>query len=249
MNMLKESQIKEEIIIKFFMENPTFFISEISREISIPKSTIQRYLKKNENLLIESENRTIKEQLAINKNTGKVKGGLNSFKNNDVIKDENGKFVGSTKSVNPGDKEEEKLNDIKLICTFYLEKPTFTIKEISNYFCDLNMYIEDYVYDCLTNSRVANVMGKEAAKKIREQLERNRYTFLRKIGSEEIGIILELANLTDIEKEIISLRIENNISLEKIGELFSLSKTSIMKIENRALDKIINAKKEINNVK
>ena len=60
MNMLKESQIKEEIIIKFFMENPTFFISEISREISIPKSTIQRYLKKNENLLIESENRTIK---------------------------------------------------------------------------------------------------------------------------------------------------------------------------------------------
>lgn len=60
---------------------------------------------------------------------------------------------------------------------------------------------------------------------------------------------MELANLTDIEKEIISLRIENNISLEKIGELFSLSKTSIMKIENRALDKIINAKKEINNVK
>ena len=111
------------------------------------------------------------------------------------------------------------------------------------------MYTEDYVYDCLTNSRVANVMGKEAAKKIREQLERNRYTFLRKIGSEEIGIILELANLTDIEKEIISLRIENNISLEKIGELFSLSKTSIIKIENRALDKIINAKKEINNVK
>ena len=80
-------------------------------------------------------------------------------------------------------------------------------------------------------------------------MERNRYTFLRKIGSEEIGIILELANLTDIEKEIISLRIENNISLEKIGELFSLSKTSIIKIENRALDKIINAKKEINNVK
>lgn len=39
--MLKESQIKEEIIIKFFMENPTFFISEISREISIPKSTIK----------------------------------------------------------------------------------------------------------------------------------------------------------------------------------------------------------------
>ena len=136
-------------------------------------------------MLKESQIRTIKEQLAINKNTGKVKGGLNSFKNNDVIKDENGKFVGSTKSVNPGDKEEEKLNDIKLICTFYLEKPTFTIKEISNYFCDLNMYTEDYVYDCLTNSRVANVMGKEAAKKIREQLERNRYrSEERRVGKE-----------------------------------------------------------------
>lgn len=247
--MLKENQTKEEIIVDFFMRNPTLFLDEISRKISIPKSTVQRYLKKNENLLIESENRTIKQQLEVNKAAGKVKGGVNSFRNNDATKDEKGKFIGSTRTSCLEDKEELKQSDIKLICTFYLENPTLTIKEISNYFSELALYTEDYVYDCLNDSRIANIMGEEVAERIRNQLDNNRYTFLRKIGAEEIESLLKLANLTDIETEIINLRKENNISLEKIGKLFSLSKTAIMKIENRALDKIMNVREKSSSVK
>jgi len=106
---------KEKLVVSYFVNHPESFISEVSLQTGVSKSSVQRYLKKHGNILI-SEGKTINDQLTKNRKRGQYQGGIQSFKNNDCLKDKNGRFIGSTPTVSTDDKEVKKREDIKIIC-------------------------------------------------------------------------------------------------------------------------------------
>jgi hypothetical protein len=140
MSQNTEKEKKQEIVINYFMEHPTMYINDIANATGIPKSTVQRYLQNNDDLIIPGTNLTIREQLKLNKMNGQKKGGINSFRNNDHIKDENGKFIGSVQTTSTIDKEENKRLDIKLLCTYFLEHSTLTMDEMNHIFNERFIY-------------------------------------------------------------------------------------------------------------
>ena len=107
-SMLSKGQQMEKIerikfVVDSFLEHESISINQLSREIKIPSSTIQRdlndidyistiYGEKAKEILVKISNR-LKE----NKKHGLSMGGVNSTTNNEPIRDENGKFVGNKK--------------------------------------------------------------------------------------------------------------------------------------------------------
>lgn len=161
----------EVAVVKFFINNPDTYISAISEYLQIPKSTVQRYLQHNGYRKTVS-GKTIAEQLEVNKARGNRKGGENSFKANDFVKDAEGKFIGSTKTTDKN-KVEEKEKDIKVISTYYLEND-MSLEELSSFFEDMELYTKSYVYRCLTSNRSKEVLGEEVYLQIQEKLKKNR---------------------------------------------------------------------------
>lgn len=231
---------KEKIVVSYFVNHPDAYISEISVQTGIPKSSVQRYLKKHGNVLL-ADGKTINAQLAENRKKGQYQGGVQSFKNNDFIKDEHGHFVGSVSTVTSIDKEAKKREDIKRICTYYLNNKSLTLDEVSSVFSELFGYTRDYVYDCLLDSRVSSVMGEEKSREIEESLNYNRTSFCRKLLEE--GINLESLpsdfELTEEEKIVFMERFKNpNCSLEMVGKACNISRTTAAKLENSAISKL-----------
>lgn len=73
-------------------------LKELSKLTSIPKNSLQRYLKEEVKKYISSEEyEEITEWLLSAKQDGLRRGGINSQINNQYIKDEGGKFNGSQK--------------------------------------------------------------------------------------------------------------------------------------------------------
>lgn len=232
---------KEKKVVDYFLEHPNAYISEIMEETGISKSSIQRYLQKHGDTYIKGLNKTIKDQLKENKTRGQRLGGIHSFQNNDFIKDEKGHFVGNVSSTVSYDKESKKREDITRIVTYYLNNKTITLDDLANVFHELYDYSRDYVYDCLLDSRVSEILGDEKAKEVEETLSINRNTFFRKIS--DLGLSIDNINqdfgLTDLERKIFDERFSSpDTSLSDMEEKFQLSRTALLKHENRAISKI-----------
>lgn len=241
---MEDTKSKDIVVLEYFLAHPDSFIGEISEALSIPKSSVQRYIKKYQNINITSRGITIKEQLEINKVKGKKKGGNNFFKNNDSLRDENGKFVGSVKTTSETDKEEEKKKDIILIADYYLKHSTDTIDEIVSFFETLGMYSRSYVYDCLTSKKSEEILGKDTFDKIQEQLESNQYSFLRKSSDIDIENLITQADLSDDEKYIVSMRMTGKVSLDELAKILGVSRTTIEAYEKKAIEKLRKASKK-----
>lgn len=171
--MNAEIERKKEIVISYLESNPYAYISEISDATGIPKSSIQRYLEKEKSRIILSTGNTIQEQLKLNKLRGQRKGGIISFENNDSVKDEKGRFVGTTKTSFQG-KTEQKLKDIMFIALYYLARPQISLQDMADELEVYGKYTKDYIYDCLTDQRLASLVGQDNADQINRRLEENR---------------------------------------------------------------------------
>lgn len=235
--MNEDSREKEKLIINYFFENPNTYISEMSKDINIPKSTIQRYLSKNKDKIIPGLGVTIGVQLERNKNSGQRKGGINSFKNNDATKDSSGRFTGSIRTTSLVDKEEKMKSDIYKIYMLLIKNPTKTLNELVQELSDAEIYSRDYVYDCLTDKRINEIIGFEAATKVKEILKKNRLSFFRKIEGFNINDLFQTSDLTEQERKILELRMKNK-SLDEIADELNLSRSAVLKHENRAIEKI-----------
>ena len=170
---------KERIIIDYIKEHPFSYIHEISEATSISRSTIQRCLEKHNNIIIPSTRLTIEEQMRENQIRGKRKGGLSSFQNNTFIKDEEGHFNGCVKGTTI-DKEEKKRQDIVFICKYYLTNYPMTLEEIAKELEDTKMYTKSYIYRCLTDPRVVELIGVETAKELSLKLKTSRQALSKK---------------------------------------------------------------------
>ena len=164
---------KENDTVEYFIKNPDAYIREISIALKIPKSSIQRYLQKNSDTIIDTRGITIGDQLAINKLKGNKQGGDKSYIENDCIKDSEGKFVGSKKTTNK-DKLDQKEKDIKLISEYYLNHKDLSLEEVANFFSEIELYTKSNVYYCLTSNRTKEILGEEIYSKIQENLKKNR---------------------------------------------------------------------------
>lgn len=241
--MTEKVNENEKIAVLYFIEHPTAYISEISEQTGISKSSIQRYLKKNGELFTV-DGKTISEQLLDNMRRGQHKGGIQSFKNNDFIKDDKGHFIGNAPTKTEEDKELKKREDIKRICTYYLSNKNLTLDDLAATFFELFGYTRDYVYDCLLDPRVLTIMGEDKAKEIEKTLEYNQNSFLRKLMEANIDVnnISAFSELTELEKNIFMIRFNNfSTSLDEIALELNLSRATILKYENRAIAKIADA--------
>jgi hypothetical protein len=242
------TQEMEILIVKYFISHPAASMVEVAANTDVSKSTVQRILNKEmySNKVIESTGRTIKEQLEYNKQIGKRKGGLTYFQNNAPIKDENGKFQGSTIIKDETDNESKKQQDIKLIVEYFLFNPNSTMEQIANTLNEQEgkCYTKSYVYDCLLDSRIEDLFGSIVRTTIESQLTYNQQNFHRKFGFLSIDLhTLSKYDLTDEEICLIMYRFNNGDlrTTEEAAKHFNCSKTVICKVENRIMN-IINTK-------
>ena len=90
-------------VIDTFLSYEEISINELSKILDMKPSTVQRDLNNIEyiTLIYGTEAKEIlskiSNKLKKNKNLGLIKGGTNSTKNNEPLRDENGKFIGNKK--------------------------------------------------------------------------------------------------------------------------------------------------------
>ena len=220
---------KELRVLEYFLEHPTTYIKEIAEETGIPRSSVQRYLQKYEDVLIPSCGRTIREQLEINRRNGQREGGKNFFLRHNATKGKNGRFTGSILSEE--NNLERKKIDIYLICNYYLLSYPISLTDFQKEL--RGCFTKDYLYDCLTCSLAIDVMGVAEFQKIQKCLCHSKSSYVYK----KEGVSIPCEGLTEEEKEILFLR-EDDLSLEEIGKKFGLSKTSIGVREDKIFQKI-----------
>lgn len=177
--MKEDIKLKKNLVLEYLLEHPYAFIAEIAEETKISKSSVQRYLDSFSDVIIPATNQTVKDQLRINKLRGQRKGGITSFENNDSIKDESGKFIGSVKAQTT-DKELQKQKDIIFISNYYLMKGQISLQELANELSEIGIYTKDYVYDCLTDQRLSGLIGEYQADEIARRLREARPTNMEK---------------------------------------------------------------------
>lgn len=238
-------------VVNCFITNPNFTMVELSNNTGVSKSTVQRMLSNPEysDIVIPSTGRTIKEQLEYNLIMGRRKGGRNSFQNNSFTKDENGKFSGSTRREQESNNELTKQEDIKLIVDFFCKNPNSTLDYMASTLSlkTNKQYTRDYVYNCLLDPRVEEMFGMLIKCAISNQLSNNNQGFFKKFGTITFDIkTLSSYNLSDEEISVILYRFNGGIvrSTSDAALHFNCSKTTITNIENRALEKIKQTKKD-----
>ena len=239
----------KEKVIYYFLDNPTSTIIEISNATGIPASTCQRYLnlKEYSNILIKKTNRTVQEQLHFNRLKGNQKGGRTTFEKYESKKSEDGKFIGLEKT-DKDDKEQKKRKEIKMFVNYFSKNPHATLDEMAEAFD--NLYTTDYIYDCLNDPRVEEIFGKIISNAIVLELQNNKYSFLKKYDGKLTEDIFKQSGLSPLEIQVLNYRFNSGEihSQEEVALFFNVSKTTIEKIENSAIDKIENynkRKKEI----
>lgn len=178
--MNKEEKIY--LVVNTFLNNSKLSISELSLlpELKgISKSSISRYLNDPivANLFGEATYEQIKDILTMKRIEGRKKGGLTSFQNNQSLKDENGKFVGSTKAINTNNIQ-RKIKHILIFTQMLLENQNFSLQDIADLYNETNADGEhitrDYVYDCLSEHEKYNIFSEEISQKISEILVQRR---------------------------------------------------------------------------
>ncbi len=245
---MPELRSPKQRVIEFFLENPTATNIEISAATGVSKSSVQRYLSEPSvgNITIPEVNRTIAEQIALNTQKGRQKGGRKTFQTHRAEKDELGRFVGTVKEEEEKDKEGLKQQDIFRIVLYFSKNPYMTLDQIA---ADLEgirtpdsdaVYTRDYVYRCLTDPRIEELLGPVIAAAIRQQLDNNRYGLLNKIGNLWNPAIFAAAGLTDHEQEVLNFRFstEGIRSADAAAAYFGVSRNAILKSENNAIEKL-----------
>lgn len=177
-----EVESKRVYIYRFFLTNPDLSIGEISKLTGISRSSVQRYLKHYSHEIIPGRGISIGKQLEKNMLEGRRRGGINSFKKNDFMKDSDGHFTGSNPTGLDYDKEEKKKNDILLICDYFLDHYPITLDEMVE---ELEgVYTRYYISSCLHDNRVVEVLGIDKSKLLVEKLNSVRKdTYKRKKGN------------------------------------------------------------------
>ena len=178
---MEETEVKKVFIYQFFLANPDLSIGEISALTGIPRSSVQRYLKNYSNEIIPGRGITIGKQLKLNIINGRRKGGINSFKNNDFTKDSLGHFTGSISTTSNYDKEEKKRKDIDIICNYFLDHYPITLDEMLEEL--KGTYNRSYIYDCLHDNRIVEVLGIDKSKLLLDRLKSVRKDTYRKKGN------------------------------------------------------------------
>lgn len=177
---MKDKEKKICITVKAFLEHPNFTNEELAKLTGFSSSSIQRYL--NDPVIKELFNEEtfskIKELLSNNIKDARRKGGINSFQNNEPIKDSNGLFIGSKKSIETN-RLESKCNDILIFANIFLQNPNLTLEQIADfynkYYSDKTSEVtKDYVYDCLSKKTSYSLLADNLYEVISSQLEERR---------------------------------------------------------------------------
>ena len=228
---------RDESVIKYFLENPEASMKEMESALRISKSTIQRVLSNERVKLmhIPSSGRTVGEQLQINKNMGRRKGGRTTFARYDHIQNSDGTFNGLRPTETKKPKEPAKRGDIiKIVLTFVDSKMTLTINELTHAFND--EYKPSYVYRALTDPRVEEIFGTEVAQDIANHLEYNQSTIYRKVGDLDLSL-LDNIKLSDKQREAFEYRYNNGNfrTADEVDDHFGVSRAAILKLESKVL--------------
>ena len=233
--MDKNIEIK---VVDFFKNNPTASIIDIGNSTGVSKSSVQRILNKPSycNIIIPLTGNTIRDQLALNKLNGRKKGGINSFNNIIILRDDSGKIIGSMVDTTGIDKEKNKQDDIVKIVKFFEINQYYTLGQIAS---ELN-YSRDYVYDCLTSPKVEEIFGHTVSVFIIDTLNNNNYGFLKKFSDKLDLDLFESAGLTEREIQVILCRYNNGEiqSSDAVARILGCSRQAITSTENRALVKL-----------
>ena len=249
--MDKVVEEKQRRVIDFFIANPTATIIDISNGTGISKSSCQRYLNMPEymNIIIPSTGHTISEQLMANKVAGNQKGGRTTFLTHTVKKDSEGKFVGTERDESGIDKEDKKREDIIRIVRYFSQNPYVTLDGIAEYFDKI--YTRDYIYACLNDPRVEELFGKLIASAVKQQLVDNRYGLKRKFGDLWGQELFEQVGLSDREIQILNMRFSEDTihSAEEVAYNLGISRQMVLKIEDRAFEKLEEYQKQKGDVK
>ena len=238
----------QDIVVEYFVTHPTATNIEISENTGISKSSVQRYLANPDigNIEIPSTGRIIAEQIKLNTVKGRQKGGRNTFQTHTPIRNEIGQIVGTQKDSQPIDKEELKKQDIMVILNCFSHHPTYTMDQLAAELSGVKIhstgrtYTADYVYRCLNDSRIEELIGPLLASAISARLDANRYGILRKLDGLWGAEFFEQAGLTDQEIAVLDYRFtpDGIHSSEAAAHHFGVSKTTINNIENKAVEKL-----------
>lgn len=179
---MKDKEKKICIVVKAFLEHPNYTNEELSVLTGISSSSVQRYLNDPtiKELFSEDTFNKIRELLDNNTLNARKKGGINYFKNNEALKDDKGKFVGSKKADNPN-RLGNKCNDILIFSNIFLQNPNLTLEQIADFYNKYYPYkkqdvTRDYVYDCLSSKESYNLLADNLYEVISKQLEERRIT-------------------------------------------------------------------------
>lgn len=177
---MKDKEKKICITVKTFLEHPNFTNEELAKLTGFSSSSVQRYLNDPiiKELFSEETFNKIKELLSNNIKDARRKGGINSFQNNEPVKESNGYFNGNKKA-NQVNRLEKKCNDILIFANIFLQNPNLTLEQIADFYnkyysdktCDVT---RDYVYDCLSSKVSYSLLADNLYEVISNQLEERR---------------------------------------------------------------------------
>lgn len=156
-----EKNQKVLLTVKAFLQHPDYTIAELAelpelKKLKISTSSIQRYL--NDPIIVNLFNKKtydqIKVQLRENTINARRRAGINTFKNNNQMKDEAGRFVGSIRTEDTV-KLERKMRHVVAFAEIFLNNPEISLQQIADLYNETNLYGEKvtkaYVYDCLAS--------------------------------------------------------------------------------------------------
>lgn len=179
-NSMKDKEKKICITVKAFLEHPNFTNEELAKLTGFSSSSVQRYLNDPiiKEIFSEETFNKIKELLSNNIKDARRKGGINSFQNNEPVKESNGYFNGNKKSTQTN-RLEKKCNDILIFANIFLQNPNLTLEQIADFYnkyysdktCDVT---RDYVYDCLSSKASYSLLADNLYEVISNQLEERR---------------------------------------------------------------------------
>ena len=177
---MKDKEKKICITVKTFLEHPNFTNEELAKLTGFSSSSVQRYLNDPiiKELFSEETFNKIKELLSNNIKDARRKGGINSFQNNEPVKESNVYFNGNKKAT-PVNRLEKKCNDILIFANIFLQNPNLTLEQIADFYnkyysdktCDVT---RDYVYDCLSSKASYSLLADNLYEVISNQLEERR---------------------------------------------------------------------------
>ena len=177
---MKDKEKKICITVKAFLEHPNSTNEELAKLTGFSSSSIQRYLTDPviKELFNDETFSKIKELLSNNIKDARRKGGINSFQNNEPIKDDAGYFIGNRKS-SQTNRLESKCNDILIFANIFLKNPNLSLEQIAdfynNYYSDKSRKVtRDYVYDCLSKKTSYSLLADNLYEVISSQLEERR---------------------------------------------------------------------------